>query len=339
MNDYSAAIRHRNRTLLIVEGKHEKDELFWLVFKCFPELNIEMDNVWIYGTNIYKLYDDIVKEYGINWAEEEIDVDLPFVISRKEHQDVLCHKDDFTDIILVFDYERHDPEFSAVKIANMQRCFDDSTDMGKLYLNYPMIESYMHLRSLNDENYINLKVPVSLQPGERYKALVRAESAIKKSVDLPHRIRDLLADKRYMINDEKIIQECCYEILEISSNDTEKILEEILSVIADAGNARTLKYQLKDWINRIGYTNENVSYWKYMRKVFQNIIYHNINKAYKIQYSQKNGKTLRTKFECIDLNEVLSAQNDISGDMEKGYILVLSTCLFLIPDYNFDLIN
>ena len=64
MNNYAVETRRRSRSLLIVEGKHEKDELFWLIFKCFPELNIDINDVWIYGTNIYKLYEDIVKEYG-----------------------------------------------------------------------------------------------------------------------------------------------------------------------------------------------------------------------------------------------------------------------------------
>ena len=91
-------VRNRSQTLLIVEGNHEKNELFWLIFKCFPEINIDMDNVWIYGTNIYLLYEDIVKEYGADWADEEMDIDLPFVISKKQTPDDLRYKDDFTRI-------------------------------------------------------------------------------------------------------------------------------------------------------------------------------------------------------------------------------------------------
>ena len=85
-------VRNRSQTLLIVEGNHEKNELFWLIFKCFPEINIDMDNVWIYGTNIYLLYEDIVKEYGADWADEEMDIDLPFVIVRNRHQMIFAIK-------------------------------------------------------------------------------------------------------------------------------------------------------------------------------------------------------------------------------------------------------
>ena len=156
-----------------------------------PGLNIDINDVWIYGTNIYKLYEDIVREYGNDWAKDRIDVDLPFVISKKEHMETVYYRNDFTNIILVFDYERHDPAFSEEKILEMQHCFEDSTDMGKLYVNYPMIESYLHLKSMPDGEYINRKIPVSLQPGDRYKCLVKSESVLGKFIELPHRIDKL----------------------------------------------------------------------------------------------------------------------------------------------------
>lgn len=134
MNDYKVQTRKRCQTLLIVEGNHEKNELFRLLFKCFPEINISIDNVWIYGTNIYMLYDAITKEYGADWVQNDVDIDLPFVISKKLFSDSLRYKDDFTNIFLVFDYERHDPKFSEKKILNMQKKFSDATDMGKLYI-------------------------------------------------------------------------------------------------------------------------------------------------------------------------------------------------------------
>lgn len=53
MNNYATEARRRGRSLLVVEGDHEKNELFWLVFKCYPELHVDMENIWIYGTNVY----------------------------------------------------------------------------------------------------------------------------------------------------------------------------------------------------------------------------------------------------------------------------------------------
>ena len=282
-------------------------------------------------------YMDIVKEYGNDWAKDEMDVDLPFVISKKEHPETIYYRNDFTNIILVFDYERHDPVFSEEKILEMQHCFEDSTDMGKLYLNYPMIESYLHLKSVPDEEYINRKIPVSLQPGDRYKGMVKSESVIEKIVELPHRIDDLLAGDRYQVSNSEKRNGCCDAILKISTNELEKELEEILHVVGDEKKEKTLKYQLKDWIIKTGYIRENQTYWEYMRKVFQEIVCHNIRKAAKIQNEEEND--LRKQFEQLDLSEILDVQNEISRDMEKGFIWVLSTCVLVIPDYNFKLIN
>lgn len=74
MNEYIGEVRRRRQNLLVVEGKHERNKLFWLILMCFPEISIDMDDVWIYGTNIYMLYDDIEKEYGSGWAEGGDDI-------------------------------------------------------------------------------------------------------------------------------------------------------------------------------------------------------------------------------------------------------------------------
>mgnify|MGYP000796506422 FL=1 len=126
MNKYTGEVRKRSQNLLIVEGNHEKNELFWLLFKCFPEINIDMDDIWIYGTNIYMLYDDIAAEYGADWASAGEDIDLPYVISKKKYPENLRYKEDFTNILIIFDFERHDTNFSKVKIEEMQRIFMDA---------------------------------------------------------------------------------------------------------------------------------------------------------------------------------------------------------------------
>lgn len=341
MNNYTGELRNRNQTLLIVEGNHEKNKLFWLIFKCFHEINIDMNNVWIYGTNIYLLYEDIAKEYGTDWAEEEIDIDLPFVISKKQTPDSLKYKDDFTNIVLVFDYERHDTNFSPKKILDLQSRFSDSTDMGKLYINYPMIESYEHLKSLPDPNYSERKIPISLQPGKKYKALVRNETVIESVFSFPHRINDLM-DKRYGITNAEIRQKCCDDILNIS--DGVNLEDKLMAILQDAiasSEQSTLKHQLRDWVSKVGYPYCGLSYWQFARNIFVDIVYHNIYKANRIQTNCSDIESNLSKdcFEQIDLSKILTIQNELSQDSVTGYIWVLNTCVFLIPDYNFALLQ
>lgn len=340
MNKYLGTVRSRNQTLLVVEGHHERNILFWLMFKCFPEISIDLDNVWIYGTNIYVLYEDIVKEYGSDWAEEEMDIDLPFVISKKQTPDALKYKADFTNIILVFDYERHDTYFSERKILEMQNAFSDSTDMGKLYINYPMIESYQHLNSIPDSDYAERKVPVSFEPGSKYKELVRKESYIKKIVEFPYRMDDLMSE-RFGITNAETRRKCCDDILNFS--DTENVEDKLHEVLKNAitdHTQKTLVYQLKDWINKVGYVNSGQTYWQYARNMFVEIIYHNICKANRIVNNKYDIELDQSKdcFENLDLGEILRIQNTISNT-SSGFIWVLNTCVFVVADYNFSLVQ
>ena len=340
MNNYTGEVRNRSQTLLVVEGNHEKNELFWLIFKCFPEININIDNVWIYGTNIYLLYEDIVKEYGADWAEEEMDIDLPFVISKKQTPNDLRYKDDFTNIILVFDYERHDTNFSERKIMEMQSSFSDATDMGKLYINYPMIESYQHLKLIPDRNYAERTIPVSLQPGSKYKELVRKESRIRNIVEFPYRI-DNLMNEHFGITDTEIRKKCFEGILNISdAAQIDDDLQEVLKEAITGQRQKTLKYQLKDWINKAGYANNGQTFWQYVRDIFVEIIYHNICKANRIQNGVYDIELEQYKecFESLDLGIILREQNAFSS-IDTGYIWVLNTCVFVVADYNFLLVQ
>ena len=339
MNDYIGDERKREQNLLIVEGNHEKNRLFWLISKCFPKINIDIDNVWIYGTNIYILYEDIVKEYGSEWENENDDIDLPFVISKKQNLNVLRYKRDFINIIIIFDYERHDVNFSEEKILQMQNFFIDAADMGKLYINYPMLESYQHLRSLPDNDYAERKVPVSLQPGGKYKAAVKDETVIAKSVEFPHRINDLLHEHFGIVN-EYVRDRCCNAILDISDdNNIVDMIQGILQGVIEDSELQTAVYHLNDWVMRCGYAQNGNTYWKYMRDIFRQIIYHNICKANKIQNGQyyvENDK-LKTCFEQLDLTEILKIQNTFSQDVNTGVIWVLNTCVFFVAEYNFTL--
>lgn len=343
MNNYRGEVRKRKRSqnLLIVEGHHEKNKLFWLIFKCFPEININMDDIWIYGTNIYQLYDDIVKEYGEEWAKENDDIDLPFVISKKKYPEKVQYKEDFINIMLVFDYERHDTNFSEEKILEMQSCFVDATDMGKLYINYPMIESYQHLCQLPDCDFAERKIPVSMQPGKEYKALVEQETILSSIIDFPHRIDDLLKE-HFGVSDIVKRKRYCSKILRISSiNNIENTIHSALQRGIEDNKLPTAKYQLADWVKKQGYAHTNQTYWKYMRSIFQQIIHHNICKANRILYGQYQIPEDKYKecFERLNLTEILKTQNLVSSDSVKGFIWVLNTCIYFIPEYNFKLVT
>lgn len=338
MSDYIGRRRRRRQNLLIVEGDHEKNKLFNLIFRCFPEINIDIDAVWIYGTNIYMLYDDIIKEYGERWVEDEID--LPFVISKKQALGDVRYKEDFVNIILVFDYERHDPNFSEQKILEMQDYFDDAADTGRLYINYPMIESYQHLRALPDGDYAERKIPVSLQPGRKYKELVRDETGIAHLIDFPHKVKELLSE-RYGIGDSQVCGDCYESILNISdTKNIEVCIQKILQNAIEDRRLQTAIFQFSDLLRRLGYVFRGETYWSYMRDAFRQIIIHNICKAQRMQKGQYQIENDKYKecFDSLDLGDILRIQNQSSQDVQNGFIWVLNTSVFFVAEYNFSLV-
>jgi hypothetical protein len=203
-----------------------------------------------------------------------------------------------------------------------------------------MIESYQHLKQLPDEAYAERKIPVSLKPGKKYKTLVNQETAIGHLVRFPHRLDDLL-DKHYGISDESSRRFCCDSILNISGmDDIDKIIRNILAGIMDDHRAQTARYQLKDWVKKAEYIRFGQSYHEYMRRIFLQVIRHNICKANRIQNNQYEiaDDDYRKRFDSLDLIEILKIQNKFSKDEQDGFIWVLNTCVFFVAEYNFALL-
>lgn len=64
---------------------------------------------------------------------------------------------DFSEIFLFFDLDIHDKHIELneklTRIEELLDYFDDETDNGKLYINYPMIESIRYTKTLPDTDY------------------------------------------------------------------------------------------------------------------------------------------------------------------------------------------
>ena len=76
---------------------------------------------------------------------------------------------------MIFDFDpQHDhPHFDTIK--RMLTYFNDSTSQGKLFINYPMMQSYKHFSILPDNDYADRKA--SMDQIRNYKRLVGEESS------------------------------------------------------------------------------------------------------------------------------------------------------------------
>ena len=82
----------------------------------------------------------------------------------------------YSDILLVFDLDPQDNLFNRNKILKMLEYFHESSDMGKLYINYPMVESFYHMKSIPDNEYDSYKSSLSELKSGQYKQRVNREN-------------------------------------------------------------------------------------------------------------------------------------------------------------------
>ncbi len=128
--------------------------------------------VFSYKTNLHHMLDGM-------FVGNDIDEDLDFLEylksckTNKDETGILNRR--FSDIFLIFDMDPHDQKYDPDKMAKAISYFDDSTDNGKLYVNYPMLESFKHIPCLDDLSYLD--VTVNMDGVKRYKELVGTEGS------------------------------------------------------------------------------------------------------------------------------------------------------------------
>lgn len=147
------------RVLLIVEGKNTEPRLFKKIEELLKDKLQSDFEIVPFGTNIYSLYKKL-KETGFN-----VDIHKILIEIDLNYKDTLSGKFAFTYLIFDFDVQHtmkdetrtlKDIAISNVnKLIEMAKYFIDETDptIGRLYINYPMIESYKDCDSFFDQKY------------------------------------------------------------------------------------------------------------------------------------------------------------------------------------------
>ena len=314
----------RNRTLIVTEGNHEKFRLLKKLLLSFPEIKIDLKNIVIYESNVYNLYEKIVSDYGSDWEEQ--DIDLPMSVSKWKNYPYELSKENFTNIILIFDYERHDPYFSEEKICKLQNYFSDITDVGQLYLNYPMVESYLDYNEFDYDAFKNKIFKAHVSKGNEYKHQV-SKSKLSKIFGAFDKLISILDDE---IHDFELSENTIINLLSIndSSDLFTKINSELCSVVC-TDKLRTLTYHFKSII-------EQLDYFEYLKLIFINIIHSNIRKANYIlggSFEITNEQLKDIYFDHIELSKILDKQNVVSNDFNTGFVWVLNSSLFIAANY------
>lgn len=157
------------KVLFITEGPVDELQLMKSICRDLGLTQSERD-FYNYRTDFHQFARLIVPN---DTVDDALDVLLVLKAHERDKRqiDILSRK--YTDIFLVFDFDPHTVSPSFDKICALASFFTNSSDMGKLFINYPMMQSFKHLRQLPDIDYANRTVTLSEM--KHYKEVVGRE--------------------------------------------------------------------------------------------------------------------------------------------------------------------
>lgn len=137
----------KRKILVLVEGAKTDVALMERLLSVY-QIDIKYEIV-SYCTNIYTLYHEMFED------NDPADMDLLQLLKSHEPNPAkkILFDEHYSDILLIFDLDPQDHGFTSEKITGMAKYFVESSDMGKLYINYPMVEAFYHMVSIPDLDF------------------------------------------------------------------------------------------------------------------------------------------------------------------------------------------
>ena len=145
--------------LFVFEGKEREPQLYRAIESLFFPKETDAI-VCSFENNIYELYRQIVQ---LGESADIVSVLREQLDGREDNplKDITASSA-FAEIYLFFDYDLyHRLPLDEInrRLREMLVMFDDETTNGKLYINYPMIESIRHTKELPDADYYLYTIP------------------------------------------------------------------------------------------------------------------------------------------------------------------------------------
>ena len=159
--------------LFVFEGKNDKTYFEAIKRLFFPEKSDTF--VCTYNSNIYSLY---TKLKGHDALNEMLEVDTVSVFKEillEKGDETLkdIREDEVSEIYLFFDYDFQEDartlEENNKRLSELLDYFTEETGKGKLYINYPMVESLRYTKELPDNDYWQYTVTRKKCQEERFK--------------------------------------------------------------------------------------------------------------------------------------------------------------------------
>lgn len=159
--------------LFVFEGKDDKTYFESIKRLFFPAKSDTF--VCTYNSNIYSLYTKLKAHDAL---KEMLEVDTVSVLKEillEKGDETLkdIREDEVSEIYLFFDYDFQEDsrtlEENNNRLSELLNYFTDETGKGKLYINYPMVESLRYTKELPDNNYWQYTVTRQKCQEEKFK--------------------------------------------------------------------------------------------------------------------------------------------------------------------------
>lgn len=160
----------KSKILVLVEGAKTDVKLMQKLFEVYGIS--ERYEILSYNTNIYTLY----REMFSDGDPSSIDTLQNLKEHERDAEKKKLFDNRYSDILLIFDLDPQDPQFSGDKISEMAEYFTESSDMGKLYINYPMVEAFYHMKSIPDNDFDIYTSSMEELKSRQYKRRVNLEN-------------------------------------------------------------------------------------------------------------------------------------------------------------------
>ena len=191
--------KSKMKVLIIVEGQQTELEFFTKLFSVF---DVPVELVFV-ANNLYALY------HKMEMYHFECDVKdaLAELVNSDEMKEILKSKFTYTYLIFDSDLQNKAPaqrsmnipieqlaEENLDKLKEMAGYFTDETDptIGRLYINYPMMESYRYCDSFYDEAYLSAIIPISMMKDFKKYASQKRLSGYDISTYTKNNFEDLI---------------------------------------------------------------------------------------------------------------------------------------------------
>lgn len=159
--------------LFVFEGEDDKTYFESIKRLFFPE-KLEAF-VCTYQSNIYSLYTKLKEHDALKGMLEINTVSVLKEILLEKGDKTLkeIREDEVSEIYLFFDYDFQEKartlQENNKRLTEMLKYFMDETGNGKLYINYPMVESLRYTKELPDNDYWKYTVTRKKCQEERFK--------------------------------------------------------------------------------------------------------------------------------------------------------------------------